>query len=94
MSLRPLGDKIVLKPVKSEEKTASGIVLPDSAQDKPQEGIVIAAGPGREIDNVKEVMEVKEGDRILYSKYSGIEITYEGEDYLVVSQKEVLAVVE
>jgi len=94
MSLRPLGDKIILKPVKSEEKTASGIVLPDSAQDKPQEGDVIAVGPGREIDNVKEVMEVKEGDRVLYSKFSGIEVTYQGEDYLVVSQKEVLAVVE
>ena len=94
MSLRPLGDKIVLKPVKSEETTASGIVLPDSAKEKPQEGIVVAVGPGREIDNVKEVMEVKEGDRILFSRYSGIEVKHDNEDFVILTQKEVLAVID
>ncbi len=94
MSLRPLGDKVVLKPVKGEESTASGILIPDSAKEKPQEAIVVAAGPGREIDNVKEVMEVKEGDRVLYSKYSGVEIKHNGEEFLILSQREILAVIE
>ncbi len=94
MSLRPLGDKIILKVLESEEKTASGIVLPDSAKEKSQEAEVIAVGPGREIDDVKEAMEVKVGDRILFSKYSGTEIKYEGQEYLVINQREVLAVIE
>ncbi len=94
MSLRPLGDKIILKVVETEEKTASGIVLPDSAQEKSQEAEVVAAGPGREIDNVKELMEVSVGDRILFSKYSGTEIKYDGQEFLVISQREVLAVIE
>ena len=94
MSLRPLGDKIILKVVETEEKTASSIVLPDSAQEKSTEAEVVAVGPGREIDNVKEVMEVKVGDRILFSKYSGTEIKYDGQEYLVINQREVLAVIE
>lgn len=94
MSLRPLGDKIILKVIESEEKTASGIVLPDSAKEKSQLGEVIAAGPGREIDEHKEAMEVKVGDKVLYSKFSGAEIKFEGEEYLVINQREVLAVVE
>lgn len=94
MSLRPLGDKIILKVVETEEKTASGILLPDSAQEKSQEAEVVAVGPGREIDNVKEVMELKVGEHILFSKYSGTEIKYDGQDLLVISQREVLAVIE
>ena len=94
MSLRPLGDKIILKVVESEEKTASGIVLPDSAKEKSQEAEVVAVGPGREIDNVKEAMEVKVGERILFSKYSGTEIKYDGQEYLVINQREVLAVID
>ncbi len=94
MSLRPLGDKIILKVLEAEEKTASGIVLPDSAREKSQEAEVIAVGPGKETDEGRETMEVKAGDRVLFSKYSGTEIKYEQKEYLVVSQRDVLVVFE
>lgn len=94
MKLRPLGDKVVLKVLDSEEKTASGIVLPDSAQEKSQQAKVMAVGPGRVVDGVKEIMELKEGDTVLFAKYSGTEVKFEGEDYLVINQKEVLAVIK
>jgi len=93
--LRPLGDRVVVKPSAREEMTKSGIVLPDTAKEKPQEGTIIAAGPGKIMeDGKREPMDVKVGDRVLYSKYAGTEFKVEGEDLLIVSQKDVLAVVE
>ncbi|HEY8490345.1 MAG TPA: co-chaperone GroES [Dehalococcoidia bacterium] len=91
----PLGDRLVVKQVQQEEVLASGIVIPDTAKEKPQQGEVIAVGPGRLDDNGKRVpMEVKVGDRILYAKYSGQEVKVGQEEYLVLSEKDVLAKVE
>jgi chaperonin GroES len=93
--LRPLGDRVVIQPTPREEMTKSGIVLPDTAKEKPQEGKIIAAGPGRLTDEGKrEPMDVKEGDKVLYAKYAGTEFKVDGEDLLIVSQKDILAVVE
>src|SRR5207237_10699776 len=90
---RPLGDRVVLKPVKREEKTKSGIVLPDTAKEKPQEGLVEAVGTGRLLDNGTKVpMELKIGDRVLYAKYAGNEFKLDDIEYLVISEKDVLAV--
>ncbi|RNA66607.1 co-chaperone GroES [Alteribacter keqinensis] len=92
--LKPLGDRLVIELVEQEEKTASGIVLPDSAKEKPQEGKVVAAGSGRVTDNGERVaLEVKEGDNIIFSKYSGTEVKYEGKEYLVLRESDVLAVI-
>ena len=93
MNLRPLGDRVVVKPVEREEKTKSGIVLPDTAKEKPQEGIVEAVGTGRILDNGTKIpMELKIGDKILYAKYAGNEFKLDEIDYLIVSEKDVLAV--
>ena len=93
-NLRPLGDRIVIKAVERETVTASGIVLPDSSKEKPQEGSVIAVGPGKLLESGEYVTpEVKEGDRVIYSKYSGTEFKLDGNDYLVLSERDVLAVV-
>ena len=93
--LRPLGDRVVIQPTPREEMTKSGIVLPDTAKEKPQEGKIIAAGPGRLTDEGKrEPMDVKEGDKVLYAKYAGTEFKVDGEELLIVSQKDILAVVE
>ncbi|HEY5519947.1 MAG TPA: co-chaperone GroES [Candidatus Limnocylindrales bacterium] len=93
--LRPLGDRVVIQPTPREEMTKSGIVLPDTAKEKPQEGKVISAGPGRLTDEGKrEPMDVKEGDTVLYAKYAGTEFKIEGEELLIVSQKDILAIVE
>jgi chaperonin GroES len=93
--LRPLGDRVVVKPTPREEMTKSGIVLPDTAKEKPQEGSVLAAGPGRILDDgTREAMDVKVGDKILYAKYAGTEFKVDGDDLLIVSQKDILAVVE
>jgi len=94
MALKPLGDRIVVKTLDAAEKTKSGLVLPDSAKEKPQEGKVIAVGPGRLLDEggVKS-LEVKNGDRVLYGKYSGTEVSIQGEDYLILREDEVLAIV-
>jgi chaperonin GroES len=93
--LRPLGDRVVVKPMPREEMTKTGIVLPDTAKEKPQEGQVIAAGPGRMLDDGKrEPMDVKEGNKVLYAKYAGTEFKIDGEELLIVSQKDVLAIVE
>jgi chaperonin GroES len=93
--LRPLGDRVVIKPTPREEMTKSGIVLPDTAKEKPQEGTIIAAGPGRfNEEGDREPMDVKEGDKVLYAKYAGTEFKIEDEDLLIVSQKDILAVVE
>jgi len=93
--LRPLGDRVVIEPTPREEMTKSGIVLPDTAKEKPQEGTIIAAGPGRILDDGKrEAMDVKKGDKVLYAKYAGTEFKIDDEDLLIVSQKDILAVVE
>ena len=93
--LRPLGDRVVIQPTPREEMTKSGIVLPDTAKEKPQEGKIIAAGPGRVTDEgTREPMDVKEGDTVLYAKYAGTEFKIEGDELLIVSQKDILAVVE
>ena len=94
MNLRPLGDRVVVKPVEREERTKSGIVLPDTAKEKPQEGMVEAVGTGRLLDNGTKVpMELKVGDKILYAKYAGNEFKVDETEYLIISEKDVLAVV-
>jgi chaperonin GroES len=94
MNLRPLGDRVVVKPVEREERTKSGIVLPDTAKEKPQEGIVEAVGTGRLLDNGPKVpMELKVGDKILYAKYAGNEFKVDETEYLIISEKDVLAIV-
>ena len=93
--LRPLGDRVVIQPTPREEMTKSGIVLPDTAKEKPQEGTVLSAGPGRLTDEGKrEPMDVKEGDKVLYAKYAGTEFRLDDEELLIVSQKDILAVVK
>lgn len=93
--LIPLHDRIVIKPIVQEEVLASGIVIPDTAKEKPQQGEVIAVGPGRLDDNGKRVpMDVKVGDRILYAKYTGQEVKIDGEEYIVLSEKDVLCKLE
>ena len=93
--LRPLGDRVVIKPTAREEMTKSGIVLPDTAKEKPQEGEILAVGPGRILDDGKrEPMDVKVGEKVLYGKYAGTEFKVDGEDLLIVSQKDILAIVE
>ena len=90
MTIKPLADRVLIKRLEAEEKTASGIVLPGSAQEKPQMAEVIAAGPGT--DEVK--MEVKAGDKVIFSKYAGTEIKADGEEYILLSQKDILAIAE
>ncbi|MCH4175601.1 co-chaperone GroES [Bifidobacterium sp.] len=93
ISLTPLEDKIVIKQAAAETTTASGLVIPDTAKEKPQQGEVLAVGPGRRDDNGERVpVDVKVGDKVLYSKYGGTEVRYQGEDYLIVSARDVLAV--
>ena len=94
MKLVPLGDKIVLKQLEAEETTASGIVLPGNAQEKPQQAEVIAVGPGGVVDGKEVVMQVKAGDTVIYSKYSGTEVELDDEKYVIVKQSDILAVVE
>ena len=94
MALKPLGDRIVVKQLEAEEKTKSGLIVPDSAKEKPQEAKVVAVGSGKLLDDgtVKK-LEVKTGDRVLYGKYSGSEVTVDGTDYLILKEEDVLAVV-
>ena len=93
--LRPLGDRAVIKPTAREEMTKSGIVLPDTAKEKPQEGSILAIGPGRTLDDgTREAMDIKVGQKVLYAKYAGTEFKVDGEDLLIVSQKDILAIVE
>jgi chaperonin GroES len=93
-SLEPLDDRIVVKPSEEEETTVSGIVIPDTAKEKPQEGEVVAVGPGRFEDGQRVPMDVKPGDRVLYSKYGGTEVKVGGEEHLVLSARDVLAIVK
>ncbi len=94
MKLKPLGDRVVIKQLEAEEKTKSGIVLPSQAKEKPQEAEVIAVGPGGVIDGKEIKMEVKAGDRVIYSKYAGTEVKMDGTEYIIVKQSDILAVVE
>lgn len=92
--LKPLGDRVVIELVESEEKTASGIVLPDTAKEKPQEGKVVAVGTGRVLENGERVaLEVAQGDKIIFSKYAGTEVKYEGTEYLILRESDILAVI-
>ncbi|GAA0304947.1 chaperonin GroES [Gracilibacillus halotolerans] len=93
--LKPLGDRVIIEVVEQEEKTASGIVLPDSAKEKPQEGKVVAVGSGRVTDNGEKIeLEVKEGNNIIYSKFAGTEVKYDGKEYLILRESDILAIVE
>jgi chaperonin GroES len=93
--LRPLGDRVVIQPTEREEMTKSGIVLPDTVKEKPQEGKILAAGPGAfDNDGKRVAMDVKKGDKVLYAKYAGTEFKIDGDDLLIVSQKDILAIVE
>jgi len=93
-TLKPLGDRVVIKPKAKEETTKSGIVLPDSAGERPQEGTVLSVGPGRVLDTGKRVeMDVKEGDTVLFAKYAGTEVKLDGEEYLVVKEPDLLAII-
>ena len=94
MKLTPLGDKVVLKAIKEEETTKSGIILTGEAKEKPQQAEVIAVGPGGIVDGEEVKMQVKVGDTVIYSKYSGTEVTLEDEDFIIVSQSDILAIVE
>ena len=95
MALKPLGDRIVVKAFDAQEKTKSGIIVPDSAKEKPQEGKVIAIGTGRLLDDgAVKPLEIKNGERVLYGKYSGTEISLEGQDYLILREEDVLAIVQ
>ncbi|MRG87349.1 co-chaperone GroES [Salinibacillus xinjiangensis] len=92
--LKPLGDRVVIEVVEQEETTTSGIVLPDSAKEKPQEGKVVAVGSGRVTDNGERVaLEVAEGNAVIYSKYAGTEVKYEGKEYLILRESDILAVI-
>jgi chaperonin GroES len=92
MNLKPLADRVIVKPVEKEEKTKSGIVLPDTAKEKPQEGLVVAVGPGKLSEDGKRVeMEVKNGDRVIYSKYAGTEWKDKGQEYLILRESDILA---
>ncbi|MDE2126861.1 MAG: co-chaperone GroES [Armatimonadetes bacterium] len=95
MALRPLRDKVVVKPSEEEDKTSGGIFLPDSAKKKPQEGKVVAVGTGRVLDDGKvKKISVKKGDTVIYSKYGGTEITVEGEDLVLLDEDQIFAIVE
>ena len=93
--IKPLGDKVVIKVLEGEMKTKSGIVLPDTAKEKPQEGQVIEIGTGKMLENGTRIaLDVKVGDKIIFSKYAGTEVKFEGQDYLIVSERDILAIVE
>jgi chaperonin GroES len=96
MDIQPLGDRVVIKPLEAEEKTKGGIVLPDTAKEKPQEGKVIAVGKGRVLDNGSiQPLEVKKGDRVLYGKYAGTEVTTkDGEELLIMREEDILAIIK
>ncbi|RSX51027.1 co-chaperone GroES [Bifidobacterium samirii] len=93
IKLKPLEDKIIVKQAEAETQTASGLFIPDNAKEKPQQGEVLAVGPGRRDDKGERIpMDVQVGDKVLYSKYGGTEVRYEGEDYLIVAARDILAI--
>jgi chaperonin GroES len=92
--IKPLSDRVLIQPAPAEEKTDSGIIIPDSAKEKPQEGTVVAAGPGKVENGNKIEMSVSEGDKVLYGKYSGTEVTLDGEEYLIMRESDILGIVD
>lgn len=95
MAFQPLGDRVLVKVLEAEEKTKAGIVLPDTAKEKPQQGEVVAMGPGRVLENGQRVpLEVKKGDRVIFAKYAGTEVKEGEEKYLLISERDILAVIE
>ncbi|WP_244833775.1 co-chaperone GroES [Clostridium sp. BJN0001] len=94
MNIKPLGERVVIKKLEAEEKTKSGIVLTGTAKERPQEAEVVAVGPGATVDGKKVEMEVKVGDKVLYSKYAGTDVKVSGEEYTILKQEDILAVVE
>ena len=95
MKIRPLGDRILVKRIEEEDKTSGGIIIPDSAKEKPQEGKVIAVGKGRRLDDGKlHRLDVKRGDRLLFGKYAGTEVTVEGEEHLIIREDDVLGIMD
>ncbi|HDN58402.1 MAG: co-chaperone GroES [Candidatus Neomarinimicrobiota bacterium] len=94
MKVKPLADRVVVKPSEPEEKTSGGIILPDTAKERPQQGKVVAVGPGRVTDNGTKIpMEVKVGDTVLYGKYAGTEVLIDGEEHLIMRESDILAVI-
>ena len=94
VSITPLEDRVLVRPLDAEQTTASGLVIPDTAKEKPQEGEVLAVGPGRFEDGQRLPLDVAVGDKVIYSKYGGTEVKYNGEEYLVLSARDVLAIIE
>ena len=94
VSITPLEDRVLVRPLDAEQTTASGLVIPDTAKEKPQEGEVLAVGPGRFEDGQRLPLDVAVGDKVIYSKYGGTEVKYNGEEYLILSSRDVLAVLE
>ncbi len=95
MEIKPLGDRVLIKPVETEEEVKGGIIIPDTAKEKPQEGEVIAVGPGKLDESGKRMpMSVKVGDRVLYSKYGGTEVKIDDDDYLIMSESDIMAIIE
>ena len=93
LSLKPLADRVVVEPAPAEDKSAGGIILPDTAQEKPQQGMIVAAGPGKVSDTGKLIdMTVKKGDKVLYGKYSGSEVTFDGVEYVIMRESDILAI--
>lgn len=92
--LRPLGDRVIVEPAAKEEKTASGIVLPDTAKEKPQEGVIVAVGTGRLEDGKRVPLDVREGEKVIYSKYAGTEVKYGEKEYLILKENDILAIIE
>lgn len=93
MKLRPLADRVIIKALPSEEKTKSGIIMPDTAKEKPQEGEIIAVGPGRIEKGERIAVDVKVGDKVIYSKYAGTEVKFDGEEYLILRESDIQAVI-
>jgi chaperonin GroES len=94
MNVKPLADRVIVRPIEPEEKKQGGIIIPDTAKEKPQEGEVIAVGPGKISESgTKLAMEVKKGDRVLYGKYAGTEVTIDGKEYLIMRESDILAIV-
>ncbi len=94
LNLKPLADRVIVKPMEREEITKGGIIVPDTAKEKPIEGTIVAVGPGKVTEDGKQVkLEVKEGDKVLYGKYSGTEVTVEGEEYLIMQESDIFAII-
>ena len=94
MNVKPLADRVIVRALEAEEKTAGGIIIPDNAKEKPQKGEVVAVGPGKISDSGQKItMEVKKGDKVLYGKYSGTEVTVDGKEYLIMRESDILAVI-